>query len=93
MDAVMKAHNLDAVLFPGTNGAAIAARPGYPTVIVPFGFAANVLTPAGPVGFDAKPAPLGVAFAGAAYSEPRLIEIGFGFEQATKRRAGAAGFP
>ena len=34
----MKANKLDALLFPGANGAAIAARPGYPTVIVPFGW-------------------------------------------------------
>ncbi|HEX6178918.1 MAG TPA: amidase family protein, partial [Thermoanaerobaculia bacterium] len=37
IDAVMKEHNLDALIFPGGFGAAIAARPGYPTVIVPFG--------------------------------------------------------
>ena len=37
IDAVMKANRLDALLFPGASGAGIAARPGYPTVIVPFG--------------------------------------------------------
>ena len=35
IDEVMKAQRLDALLFPGGSGAAIAARPGYPTVIVP----------------------------------------------------------
>src|SRR5436309_4160172 len=35
IDAVMKKHQLDALLFPGSSGAAIAAKPGYPTVIVP----------------------------------------------------------
>jgi amidase len=39
-----------------------------------------------PAGFDAKPAPYGVAFTGGACSEPRLIEIAYAFEQATKRR-------
>src|SRR5207302_5319918 len=34
MDEIMKAERLDALLFPGAIGAAIAARPGYPTVIV-----------------------------------------------------------
>ncbi len=38
IDAAMKAHTLDALLFPGPNGASIAAKPGYPTVIVPFAF-------------------------------------------------------
>ena len=41
IDAVMKQHALDALLFPGGSGAAIAARPGYPTVIVPFGLVPN----------------------------------------------------
>jgi len=42
IDEVMKANNLDALLFPGANGSALAARPGYPTVIVPFGMVPNV---------------------------------------------------
>src|SRR3989442_1681733 len=41
IDAVMKENRLDAILFPGGSGAAIAAKPGYPTVIVPFGFVPN----------------------------------------------------
>ena len=39
IDAVMKANQLDALLFPGTSSASIAAKPGYPTVFVPYGFA------------------------------------------------------
>jgi amidase len=38
IDAVMKANRLDALLFPGSSGAAIAAKPGDPTVIVPLAF-------------------------------------------------------
>jgi len=87
IDAVMKEHNLDALLFPGASGASLAARPGYPTVIVPFGFAPNAPTPAFPEGFDPKPAPLGVSFTGMACSEPRLLALGYAFEQATRRRA------
>ena len=45
IDEVMKAHKLDALLFPGASGAAIAAKPGYPTVIVPFGVRAERATP------------------------------------------------
>jgi amidase len=86
IDEVMKTDRLDALLFPGANGAAIAAKPGYPTVIVPFGTVPNAPTPPFPDGFHAKPAPFGVSFAGMACSEPRLIELAFGFEQATKRR-------
>ena len=45
IDAVMKEHRLDALLFPGANGYAIPAKPGYPTIIVPFGFVPNAPTP------------------------------------------------
>jgi amidase len=87
IDEVMKANNLDAILFPGASGAAIAAKPGYPTVIVPFAMVPNAPTPPFPTGFDAKPQPFGVSFTGMACSEPKLIELGYAFERATKRRA------
>src|SRR5215467_10772654 len=86
IDAVMKASNLDALLFPGANGAAIAAKPGYPTVIVPFAMIPNAPTPPFPPGFDARPSPFGVSFTGMACSEPRLLELAYAFEQATRRR-------
>jgi amidase len=86
IDEVMKAERLDAILFPGSNGAAIAARPGYPTVIVPFALVPNAPTPPFPPGFDAKPGPMGVSFTGMACSEPRLLELAYSFEQATKKR-------
>ena len=87
IDAAMKAHNLDALLFPGSWGAGIAAKPGYPTVIVPWAFVPNTPSnPALPAGFEAKPAPFGVSFTGMACSEPTLLRLAYAFEQATKRR-------
>jgi amidase len=86
IDAALQAHKLDALLFPGGTGAAIAAKPGYPTVIAPFGMVPNAPTPAIPAAFNARPAPFGVAFTGTACSEPRLIELAYAFEQATKKR-------
>jgi amidase len=107
IDAAMKANRLDALLFPGTAGASIAAKPGYPTVFVPYGFmepgggrgagagpggAASAGTPGGrgepayPEGFSPKPSPTGVSFTGMACAEPKLIEIAYAFEQATKKR-------
>lgn len=86
IDAAMKAHQLDALLFAGGSGAAIASKPGYPIIIVPFGFVPNAPTPPFPGGFNAKPQPLGVAFTGMACGEPRLIAMAYAFEQATKRR-------
>ena len=41
IDAALKAHNLDALLFPGASSAVIASKPGYPTVLVPFGIVPN----------------------------------------------------
>jgi amidase len=87
IDEVMKANQLDALLFPGPNGAALAAKPGYPTVIVPFGMVPNA-PPSFPFPetFQAKPAPFGVSFTGMACAEPRLIGLAYAFEQATRRR-------
>jgi len=93
IDEIMKAQRLDALLFPGASGAAIAAKPGYPTVIVPYALVANAPTPPFPRGFDAKPAPFGVSFTGTACSEPKLIELAYAFEQATKKRAPPPQFP
>ncbi|HEX6738866.1 MAG TPA: amidase family protein [Vicinamibacteria bacterium] len=93
IDEVMKAEKLDALLFPAASGAAIAARPGYPSVIVPFGTAPNAPTPPFPESFRAQPAPFGVTFTGMACSEPRLIELAHAFEQVTKRRLAPASTP
>jgi amidase len=86
IDAVMKKHRLDALLFPAGSGAGIAAKPGYPTVMVPFALIKNAPTPPFPEGWNARPAPYGVSFTGLACSEPRLIELAYAFEQATRRR-------
>ncbi len=86
IDEVMEAMELDALLFPGSSSAGIAAKPGYPTVIVPFGFVPNESGPPFPEGFAPRPQPYGVSFTGRACSEPRLVELAYAFEQATKRR-------
>lgn len=93
IDEVMIANRLDALLFVGASGSSIAARPGYPTVVVPFGFGSVSPGQSFPQGFNPKPPPLGISFTGMACSEPRLIEIAFAFEQATKRRVPPPAFP
>jgi len=96
IDAAIKNNRLDALLFPSANSANIGARPGYPTVTVPFGF---VPVPAGtganafPAGFEPKPTPFNVSFTGTACSEPKLIELAYAFEQATKKRMAPPLFP
>ena len=80
LDAYMDRHKLDAVLFPGFAGAAIAAKAGYPSVQVPAGFIS---------GFNKKETaeyPLGATFTGRAWSEPVLLRIAYAYEQASKAR-------
>ncbi|WP_420632692.1 amidase family protein [Candidatus Palauibacter sp.] len=92
IDAVLEEYELDAIFTPGSRGAGLAARAQYPHIVVPFGFVANEPTPPFPEGFDARPAPFGVGFTGSACSEPRLIELAYAFEQATRRRVPPGGF-
>ncbi|MCA0375554.1 MAG: amidase [Gemmatimonadetes bacterium] len=95
IDAVMRQHTLDALLFPGVSSANIGARPGYPSITVPF-TRLPVTSPAGapyPTGFDPKSAPYGITFTASACAEPKLVALAFAFEQATKRRQAPPGFP
>jgi amidase len=92
IDAVMTRHQLDALLMPPLSYD-MAARAGYPTVTVPFGLVANGSMPAFPEGFAARPAPVGVSVTAGARSEPRLIELAYAFEQATRRRVPPGEFP
>ena len=93
IDEALQANQLDALLFPGPGGAGVAARPGYPTVIVPFATVPNAPTPGFPDGFDAVPARYGVSFTGTACSEPRLLALAYAFEQATQRRVPPPSMP
>lgn len=74
IDAVMREHQLDALVFPANWGAALPAKAGYPSITVPGGFAAS------------NGEPVGVTFSGLAYSEPTLIRLAYAYEQATGHR-------
>jgi len=87
------ADDFDAILFPANRGANIAARAGYPSIVVPGGFVVNAPVPDFPAGFNALPAPYGVTFSGRAFSEPRLIALAYAFEQATHHRVSPASAP
>jgi amidase len=96
IDEAVRTHQLDALLFPGVASANIGARPGYPTITVPYALLpvpAGTGTNAFPAGFMPKPAPYGVSFTGPACSEPKLITLAFAFEQATKKRVPPSLFP
>ncbi|MBB5172303.1 amidase family protein [Texcoconibacillus texcoconensis] len=75
IDAALKGHNLNALLFVNNLGAMIPAKAGYPSVTVP-------------TGYTEQGEPVGITFTGTAYSEPMLIGLAYSFEQGTKVRRG-----
>jgi amidase len=80
IDDYLETYDLDAIFFPGTRGANIAARAGYPSVILPAGYQEGV-------------APFGITFSGKAYSEPTLLGLAYAFEQATLYRNAPSSVP
>lgn len=68
---------IDAEPVPGAGGGESATNfanlTGFPDLIVPAGFTTGGL-------------PVGISFFGPAFSEPRLLALGYAFEQATKAR-------
>jgi amidase len=87
LDAYMDAHLLDAVLFPGSAGCSIAAKPGYPSVQVPSGFISGVGAA------ETPDYPIGATFTGRAWSEPILLRLAYAYEQASQKRRPPAGYP
>jgi len=87
MDAYITEHKLDAVVFPGASGAAIAAKPGYPSVQVPGGFISGVGNK------ETPDYPLGITFAGRAWSEAKLLRFAYAYEQASNARRPPPGLP
>jgi amidase len=58
---------------PGASATDIANLTGFPDLIVPAGFTGDNL-------------PVGISFFGPAFSEPKLLALGYSFEQATHAR-------
>ncbi len=87
LDAYMTGHKLDAVVFPGASGASIAAKPGYPSVQVPGGFISGVGNK------ETPDYPLGITFAGRAWSEAKLLRLAYAYEQASNARRLPSGLP
>jgi amidase len=89
---IMADERLDAIMFPHQkrlvvpigetqverNGA-LGSVTGFPSIVVPGGFSSP--TPTATLGV-----PVGIEFLGRPWSEKLLVEIGYGYEQATKHR-------
>lgn len=72
-EKIMRDNKLDALVTPSPFCAPILAIGGFPGITVP-------------AAYDTKGIPRGICFGGLKGSEPKLIEIAYGFEQATKIR-------
>ena len=88
---MLKANKLDAILTPGGSGAGLAARAGYPIIVVPFALVPNEPTPPFPAGFDAKPAPFGVGFTGGAVQRAAPDRAGVRVRAGDEEARAAAG--
>jgi amidase len=89
--AAIEDNKVDALMFPGWAISNLASRPGYPEIVVPIGMTTGGGGGGGganpfPPGFDPKPTPYSAAFVGLPCSEPKLFQLAYAFEQATKKR-------
>ena len=92
IDGLLESKKLDAIVYPtsprrpsridadsssrGTRSVSpirLANLTGFPDLVVPAGFTGNGL-------------PVGISFLGTAFSEPKLLALGYAFEQVTKAR-------
>ncbi|KAJ1694893.1 hypothetical protein LUZ63_011591 [Rhynchospora breviuscula] len=73
IETLMREKQLDAIVTPDATVINVLAIGGYPGISVP-------------AGYDETGAPFGICFGGLKGYEPRLIEIAYAFEQATKVR-------
>jgi amidase len=92
VDGILASQKLDAIVYPTASRrpALIAAPPEVPGGGP--GSAANIANLTGfpdlivPAGFTGDDLPVGLSFLGPAFSEPKLLALGYSFEQATRAR-------
>uniref|UniRef100_A0A0E0DAY1 Amidase domain-containing protein n=1 Tax=Oryza meridionalis TaxID=40149 RepID=A0A0E0DAY1_9ORYZ len=73
LENLMSMHQLDAIVTPNSDASSFFAIGGMPAITVP-------------AGYDGHGVPFGICFGGLKGYEPRLIEMAYAFEQATKVR-------
>jgi amidase len=71
IDSVLRANNLQAILFPANGSAGIGARAQYPSVAVPIGYDPD------------NGRPFGMTFLGTAFTEAQLLRFAYAYEQAS----------
>ncbi len=93
VEGILQAYQLDAIIYPTAmrRAALVAGHTADPSG-PPVGSATNVANLAGlpdlivPAGFTGDGLPVCISFLGRAFSEQRLLSIGYSFEQATHAR-------
>ncbi|KAI9330577.1 amidase signature domain-containing protein [Zopfochytrium polystomum] len=88
LDYIFKTFKVSAIVAPPLNGLTTpSAQAGYPIVTVPAGFSSYYFSrDFGIFNLTAPTFPVGLGFAGPAFSEGTLIQYAYAFEQATKAR-------
>ena len=94
IEGLLAAEKLDAIVYPTSPrrpgridtdptpaGSAAATGPGSPTNFANLTGFPDLIVPAG---FTSGGLPVGISFFGPAFSEPKLLALGYAFEQATK---------
>jgi len=93
IEGLFAAENLDAIVYPtATRRPALLAAPPDTAPPSPTASATNIANLTGfpdlivPAGFTGDNLPVGISFFGLAFSEQRLLSLGYSFEQATHAR-------
>jgi amidase len=73
LEKLMLEHRLDAFVAPDSSASSVLAVGGHPGIVVP-------------AGYDQQGVPFAMCFGGLKGYEPRLIEMAYAFEQATRVR-------
>ncbi|CAM0907299.1 unnamed protein product [Alopecurus aequalis] len=73
LEKLVKERQLDAIVTPDNDASSLLAIGGHPGIVVP-------------AGYDDQGVPFAICFGGLQGYEPRLIEMAYAFEQATKVR-------
>ena len=73
LEKLIKERQLDAILTPDYSASSLLAIGGHPGIVVP-------------AGYDKQGVPFGLCFGGLQGYEPRLIQMAYAFEQATRVR-------
>lgn len=74
VDAALRQHGAEALVFPHDHGYTCAASAGYPSIAVPAGYTAGARRP------------FGLMLVGPAWGEARLLALAYAYEQATQLR-------